>query len=58
MSKQNQLNVSIRGMTCDGCARNIDRALSKKQGIKKNQFPGRKGKQKSVMIQTPSQKRN
>ncbi|MEX0769207.1 MAG: heavy metal-associated domain-containing protein [Balneolaceae bacterium] len=45
-------------MTCDGCARNIDRALSKKQGIKKNQFPGRKGKQKSVMIQTPSQKRN
>ncbi len=33
MSKQNQLNVSIRGMTCDHCAVSIDRALSKKQGI-------------------------
>lgn len=34
MSNQNQLNVSIRGMTCNHCAETIDRALSKKQGIK------------------------
>ncbi len=33
MSKLTQLNVSIRGMTCNGCARNIDRALTNKQGI-------------------------
>lgn len=35
MTKQNQLNVSIRGMTCEGCARTIGKALSEKQGIKK-----------------------
>jgi len=34
MSKKKQLNVSIRGMTCDGCARSIDKALSKKEGIR------------------------
>ncbi|NBC27809.1 MAG: mercury(II) reductase [Bacteroidetes bacterium] len=35
MSKKDQLNLSIRGMTCHDCARSIDQALSKKEGIRK-----------------------
>lgn len=46
MSKQNQLNVSIRGMTCDGCARSIDKALSEKQGISEKAVSYPEGKAK------------
>lgn len=44
MTKQNQLSVSIRGMTCDGCARTIGKALSEKQGIKEKEVSYPDGK--------------
>ncbi len=44
MYKQTQLNVSIRGMTCDGCARSIDRALSKKKGVENKSVSYSNGK--------------
>ena len=48
MSKQDQLQVSIRGMTCDHCAVSIDRALSKKQGIKEKSVSYPEGKAEIV----------
>ena len=37
-----RMMLRIEGMTCDGCSRSIEQALSREQGVSERASPGRR----------------
>jgi len=51
MTKLEQLEFDIRGMTCDSCALHVERALKKVSGVREAEVPGWESGRASVLLE-------